>query len=74
MSLTPYLAAAGLILGLLLAWVTVQQWARRFAARHPEFGPHRERAGCGLACPCDADEPCPNGRRKPEGGNRMTET
>ena len=47
------LLAAGLILLLLLGWIAVQQAARRFAARHPEFGPAREEgSGCGSGCGC----------------------
>jgi hypothetical protein len=47
------LLAAGLILLLLLAWIWVQQRARDFATRHPEFGPAKEEgSGCGTGCAC----------------------
>ncbi len=50
---------------LLIGWLAVQQLARYYAARHPEFGPAREEgSGCGKSCLCaggscarrDADE------------------
>ena len=47
------LLAAGVTLLVLLGWIGVQQLARRFAARHPEFGPAREEgSGCGAGCNC----------------------
>ena len=49
--------AAGLILLVLLGWIAVQQRARDFAARHPEFGPAKEEGGgCG-GCACGSG-PC----------------
>ena len=52
-----YLGAALIILLLLLAWVAVQAMARRYAARHPEFGPAKEEgAGCGSQCGCGAGQ------------------
>ena len=51
------LLAAGVILLVLLGWTAVQQLARRFAARHPEFGPAREEgSGCGTGCHCAGGE------------------
>jgi len=48
-----YLLATGLILLLLVGWILVQQGARKFAARHPEFGPAKEEgSGCGKSCSC----------------------
>ena len=46
------LAASGIILLALGAWLVVQAGARRLAARHPELGPAREPdahgcSGCG---------------------------
>lgn len=42
-----------IILSLFSVWVLVQHLARRFAARHPEFGPAREEGGeCGISCGC----------------------
>jgi hypothetical protein len=47
-----YLLASLLILLLLLGWIGTQMLARRFAHRHPEFGPAREEgSGCG-GCGC----------------------
>ena len=48
-----YVTAMGLTLAILLGWIGVQRMYRRFAARHPEYGPPRECLGCGLACPCE---------------------
>jgi hypothetical protein len=43
-----YLITIGLIFGLLSAWIVVQQAAKIYARRHPEFGPCREEgSGCG---------------------------
>lgn len=43
-----YLIAFGVILTAMAGWLVVQMLARRFAARHPEFGPAREEGGgCG---------------------------
>jgi hypothetical protein len=48
-----YLLAAIVIFLLLLGWVTVQQISRRFARRHPEFGPAQEEGGgCTHSCLC----------------------
>ena len=47
------LIAVGVILLVLLGWIVVQQGAREFARRHPEFGPAREDGeGCGAGCNC----------------------
>ena len=44
--------AIGIILLIMLGWVAVQQIARLFAAKHPEFGPYTEKVGgCG-GCGC----------------------
>ena len=54
-----YLIAMAGVLGLLLGWVWVQQLARNFARRHPEFGPAREEGGgCGSSCSCSARDRC----------------
>ena len=47
-----FLLASLVIMAVLSGWVVVQQMARRFAERHPEFGPYRERGGCGGHCTC----------------------
>ena len=40
-------------------WILVQQVARRFAERHPEFGPAREEGGgCGFHCRGKDGKPC----------------
>ncbi len=58
-----YIIATSIILGIALGWVAVQQMSRRFAARHPEYGPARESMGCcAIACSCEKTEPC--SRRK----------
>lgn len=56
-----YLFSMLVILALLAGWVAVQHLARRFAARHPEFGPAREEgSGCGgLFCLCRDQGSCP---------------
>ncbi len=57
-----YLLAVGIVLIVMVGWVAVQQIARLFAARHPEFGAYSERAGgcCGGCagghCSSDKDE------------------
>ena len=49
-----YLLAIGLILLVLVGWILVQLAARRFAAKHPEFGPAKEEGGgCGTGCSCN---------------------
>lgn len=48
-----FVIASVTILLLLAGWLFVQQLARRYAARHPEFGPAREEgSGCGKSCLC----------------------
>jgi len=45
--------ASAIILAISIGWVVVQQLARAYALRHPEFGPPREEgAGCGGSCLC----------------------
>jgi len=50
-----YLVAIAFMLSLVFIWLAVQTAARRFAARHPEFGPAREEGeescgGCSSSC------------------------
>ena len=41
------------IFAALTGWIWVQQLARRFAERYPQFGPAREEgSGCGTSCMC----------------------
>ncbi len=43
----------GLIFSLMLAWIVIQQFARHYAAKHPEFGAMKEEGlGCGKNCGC----------------------
>ena len=52
-----YFLAISIILVIMLGWVVVQQIARVFAARHPEFGPAREEGGgCGSSCLCSGGQ------------------
>ena len=47
------LLAGGVILLMLLGWTWVQNITRKYAERHPEFGPPREEgSGCGSGCHC----------------------
>ena len=49
--------ATGLILLALLGWLWIQQLARGFATRHPEFGPAKEEGGgCGTGCSCSSGQ------------------
>ena len=53
-----YLLAFGLILIMMLGWIWVQQTARRFAQRYPQFGPAKEEgSGCNNSCCCNGS-PC----------------
>lgn len=55
-----YIMAVLIVFGVLAGWVGVQHLARRFAERHPEFGPAREEgAGCGFFCLCLNRFSCP---------------
>lgn len=59
-----FIIASVAILLLLFGWLLVQQLARRYAARHPEFGPAREEgSGCGRSCMC-AGGSCENSTRR----------
>ena len=53
-----YLLAFALILIMMLGWILVQQAARRFAHRYPQFGPAKEGgSGCCKSCCCNGS-PC----------------
>lgn len=42
-----------IIFSILIAWILIQQAARKFAANHPELGPMKEEGlGCGKSCGC----------------------
>ena len=58
-----YLVTIAILLALVSGWVVVQELARNYAARHPEFGPLREEGktgcgGCGNHCAghCESSE------------------
>jgi hypothetical protein len=54
-----YLTAILFIMGLFILWLSVQALARRYAARHPEFGAAREEGGgCGSGCSCAHKDHC----------------
>ena len=54
-----YLLAILIILLSLWGWVMVQDWSRKFAARHPEFGPVRDEGeNCGTSCLCGKSGQC----------------
>ncbi len=56
--------ASGLILLALLGWIGIQQAARNFAARHPEFGSAKEEgSGCGTSCACASGGTCKNPKK-----------
>ncbi len=56
-----YLLSILIIFGLFAGWAAVQQYARRFAARHPELGPAREEgSGCGFPCELGDARNCPH--------------
>jgi hypothetical protein len=62
-----YLIAIGVILVATTGWLLVQALARRFATRHPEFGPAREEGGgCGSGqCgSCGGHGECPTPDRR----------
>ncbi len=48
-----FLIAMGVIFFLMIGWIWVQQASRKFAQKHPEFGPAKEEGlGCGKTCGC----------------------
>lgn len=53
-----FLLASAVIMGVLVGWILVQQLAREFARRHPEFGPYQEKRGCGGNCSCSGGSSC----------------
>ena len=64
--MTNYLIAVALIFSIAALWVGIQHAYRRFAWRHPEFGPAREAFGCGMDCTCD--DPCEEQKRRMQDG------
>ncbi len=60
--MTDFFIATVLIFATLMGWIWVQQLARHFAERYPQFGPAREEgSGCGSSCMC-TDGSCPKKR------------
>jgi hypothetical protein len=56
--MSQFLLAFAIIFILMLGWIIVQQWVRKFAARHPEWGNVREEgSGCG-GCGCKNKNAC----------------
>ena len=53
-----FILATLVIMLVLTGWVFVQHLARGFARKHPEFGPYRERGGCGGNCSCGGGDRC----------------
>ncbi|WP_305906439.1 hypothetical protein Q9L42_001225 [Methylomarinum sp. Ch1-1] len=48
-----FLIAMGAIFSLMMGWILIQQAARKFAAKYPQFGPAKEEGlGCGKNCGC----------------------
>jgi len=48
-----FLIAVGVIFFLMIGWIGVQQAARKFSQKYPEFGPAKEEGlGCGKNCGC----------------------
>ena len=63
--LTKIISAMAVILLLMLGWVLVQQMARLFARRHPEFGAYREDGSCGSGnCSCGNNTSCERGNNR----------
>ena len=52
------LLAGAIIFAVMAGWIAVQNLARRFARRHPEWGPYREKVGCGGNCSCGNGGSC----------------
>ncbi len=60
-----FVVAPLVILTVLLGWIGVQQLYRRFALRHPEYGPYRDDdTGCGSGCLCGSNKACGKQRSK----------
>lgn len=56
---TQLILSIGIIFAAFAFWVLIQESARRFARRHPEFGPAREEGGeCGISCGCPNWKSC----------------
>lgn len=63
--LTKIISTIAVILLLMLGWVLVQQMARLFARRHPEFGAYREGGSCGSGnCSCGHAGSCERGEER----------
>ena len=68
---TQLLISIGIIFAAFTFWVIIQESARRFARRHPEFGPAREEGGeCGISCGCPNWKTCRERECATDGSNR----
>jgi len=64
----------GIIFAAFAFWVLIQESARRFARRHPEFGPAREEGGeCGISCGCPNWKTCRDRGQRVEGRGQGSE-
>lgn len=65
---TQLLISIGIIFVAFAFWVVIQESARRYARRHPEFGPAREEGGeCGISCGCPNWKKCRDRGQRVEG-------
>ena len=54
-----YLIAMLVVPILLIGWLVVQHYARKYAEAHPELGKYREEGGgCGKTCGCRDKSSC----------------
>ncbi len=71
---TQLLISIGIIFAAFTFWVIIQESARRFARRHPEFGPAREEGGeCGISCGCPNWKKCRDRGQRVEGRGERVE-
>lgn len=69
--ITTYIITILIILAVLSGWVGVQALAKRFARKHPEFGPPQDHtSSCGFFCLCKNRDSCTkNQLTKPQSEN-----
>ncbi|MCC5848735.1 MAG: chemotaxis protein [Verrucomicrobia bacterium] len=68
--ITKLILSIGIIFAAFLFWVIIQESARRFARRHPEFGPAREEGGeCGVSCGCPNWKKCRDRKNQQQATN-----
>ena len=56
--LRDFLIGALVFPALVILWVVVENIARKFALKHPEFGPPRDPGGCGGCCGAGGKKSC----------------